>query len=89
MSKSLKLVPHFTKKVAQIITKNESQKIAVNFTNLIKGLTIKDEQSPTIKVIIQGQEILGSIVYGGSGVNVVKKITCDRLGITKWEACPF
>ena len=26
---------------------------------------------------------------GGSGVNVINKITCDRLGITKWEACPF
>ena len=26
---------------------------------------------------------------GGSGVNVINKTTCDRLGITKWEACPF
>ena len=48
-----------------------------------------DEQSPTIKVIIHGQEVASSIVDGGSSVNVIKKLTCDRLGITKWGACPF
>ena len=48
-----------------------------------------DEQNPSIKVIIHGQEIEGAIVDGGSGVNVINKTTCDRLGITKWEACPF
>ena len=48
-----------------------------------------DEQNPSIKVIIQGQEIEGAIVDGGSGVNVINKTTCDRLGITKWEAYPF
>ena len=32
-----------------------------------------EEQSPTIKVIIQGQEVLGSIVDGGSRVNVLLK----------------
>ena len=26
---------------------------------------------------------------GGSGVNFINKMECDRLGITKWEACPF
>ena len=48
-----------------------------------------DEKSPTIKVVIQGQEVAGAIVDGGSGVNVINKITCDRLGIKKWDACPF
>ena len=48
-----------------------------------------DEQIPTIKVIIQGQEVSGSIVDGGLGVNLINKTTYDRLGITKWEACPF
>ena len=48
-----------------------------------------DEQSPTIKVIIQGQEVVGAIVDGGSGVNVINKTTCDKLGIWKWDACPF
>ena len=31
----------------------------------------------------------GAIVDGGSGVNVINKTTCDRLGIRKWDACPF
>ena len=35
-----------------------------------------DKQSPTIKVIIHGQEVSGSIV------NVINKVTCDCLGIT-------
>ena len=48
-----------------------------------------DEQNPSIKVIINGKEIEVSIADGGSRVNVINKITCDRLGITKWEACPF
>ena len=48
-----------------------------------------DEQSPTIKVVIQGQEVAGAIVDGGSGVNVINKTTCDRLGIRKWDACPL
>ena len=48
-----------------------------------------DEQRLTIKVIIQGQEIPGSIVDGGSRVNVINKTTHARLGITKWQACPF
>mgnify|MGYP002776911508 CR=1 FL=1 len=47
-----------------------------------------DEHSPSIKVIFQGQEMLGSIVNRGSGVNVINKPTCDRLGI-KWETCRF
>ena len=31
----------------------------------------------------------GNIVDGGSRVNVIKKITCDRLDIIAWEAFPF
>ena len=48
-----------------------------------------DEQSPAIKVVIQGQEVAGAIVDGGSRVNVINKTTCETLGIKKWDACPF
>ena len=85
----LKLVPRFIEKVTHIMARNELENVSVNFTNPIKGPTIMDEQSPTITVIIQGQEVSGSIVDGGSRVNVINKTTCDRLGITKLEACPF
>ena len=57
--------------------------MAVNFTNPTEG-RIKGDHSPSIKVIIKGHEVPGSIIDGGSGVNVINKITCDRLGI-KWE----
>ena len=85
----LKLVPRFTEKFATIIAKNGSKKVSVNFTNPITESTIMDEQSPTIKVIIHGQEMSGSIVDGGSGGNVINTTTRDQLGITTWEACPF
>ena len=48
-----------------------------------------DEQSPSIKVIIRGQDVAGTIVDGGSRVNLINKITCDKLRITKLDACPF
>ena len=39
-------------------------------------------------MIFQGQEVSGSIVDGGSGINVINKLTYDRLGI-QWETYPF
>ena len=86
---SLKLVPRLMEKVASIITKQELEDVSVNFTNPVNGPTIMDEQSLIIKVIIHGQEVSGSIVDGGSGVNVINKTTSNRLGITTWNACPF
>ena len=60
LARLLKLVPRFTKKVAQIIAKNESKNLLVNFINLVKGPTIMDEQSPSINVIIWGQEVFNT-----------------------------
>ena len=48
-----------------------------------------DHHNPVIKVIVQGEEILECIIDGGSGVNVISKATCNRLGIANWEAHPF
>ena len=84
----LKLVPRFIEKVAQVIAKNTTEEVVVNFSNPSKGPTIMDEQSSSIKVIIQGQEVPGSIVDSDSSVNVSKKLICDRLGI-KCETYPF
>ena len=88
LSALLKLVPRFIEKVAQVIAKNTTEEVVVNFSNPSKGPTIMDEQSPSIKVIIQGQEVPGSIVDGGSRVNVINKLTCHRLDIN-WETYPF
>ena len=70
--------------MTQIIAKNKTEEVAVNFTNPTQGLEVMDEHSPSIKVIIKGQEVLGSIVDGGSRVNVINKLTYDKLDI-KWE----
>ena len=85
----LKLVPRFTEKVGTIIPQNGAETLSVNYSNPIMGPTVINEHSPSIKVMIRGQKVTCSIVDGGSGVNVINKRTCDRLGIAKWDACPF
>ena len=85
----LKLVPRFTEKVATLIAQKGSEQVSVHYSQPSNNPSIMDEQNPSIKVIIHGQEIENVIVDGGSGVNVINKTTCDKLGITKWEACPF
>mgnify|MGYP000341315175 FL=1 len=89
LARLLQLVPRFTEKVATLVTQKDTEQISVNYNQPSDGPTIMDEQSPTIKVVIQGQEVVGAIVDGGSGVNVINKTTCDRLGIRKWDACPL
>ena len=42
-----------------------------------------DHQNPTIKVLLQWEEISGCIVDSGSDVNVRSKATCTRVGITR------
>ena len=63
--------------------------IPTNFTESTTGPTMVDHHNPAIKVVLHGQEVIGCIIDGGSGVNVISKTTCSRLGITEWEACPF
>ena len=79
----------FTEKVDTIIAQNGADKVSVNYNNPVTRLMVMDEHSPPIKVAIHGQEVTGSIVDRGSRVNVIIKLTCDQLGITKWDACPF
>ena len=75
-------------KVAQIITYNKTEEVAVNFKNPTQGPTMMYEHSLSIKFIIKGQEVAGSIVDGGSGLNIINKQTCEQLKI-KWETCQF
>ena len=85
----LKLVPRFTEKVATLLVQKNAEQVSVNYSQPSNGLTIMDEQSPSIKVIIRGQEVDRTIVDRGLRNNVINKTTYDKLGITKWEACPF
>ena len=43
LTRLLKLVPQFIERAATIITRKESEKVWVNFTNPIKGPTIRNE----------------------------------------------
>ena len=63
--------------------------IPAHFTKPNLGPTFIEHRNPAIKVLVQGTEIKGCIVDGGSGVNVISKATCTNLGITSWENCPF
>jgi hypothetical protein len=42
-----------------------------------------------MEAIVSGQKIVGILIDGGSGVNVISMATCRQLGITKWEPCKF
>ena len=59
------------------------------FTNPSKALEVVDTNSPALTVIIKGNEVTGTIMDGGSDVNVISKKTFDTLGIWEWESCPF
>ena len=85
----LKLVQRFTEKVTTLMAQKEAEHVLVNCSQPSIGPTIMDEQSPSIKVIIRGQEVARTIVDGGSGVNVINNTTCDKLEFTKWDACSF
>mgnify|MGYP000512339142 CR=1 FL=1 len=63
--------------------------IPTNFTESTTGPTMVDHHIPAMKVVLQGQEVTGCIINGGSRVNVISKATCSHLDITKWEPCPF
>ena len=85
----LKLVPRFVEKVATLIAQKGIEEVSINYSHPSGGLTIMDEQNPSIKVIIHGHEIARTIINDGLGVNVINKTICDKLGITKWDGCPF
>ena len=59
------------------------------FSNPEEGPTVVDTSSLAITAIVKGKEIAGTIIDGGSGVNVISLQTCDNLGIREWEPCPF
>ena len=58
-------------------------------TKPTEGPNVVEENNPTITFIIKGKEVPDTIIYRGSGVNVISKRTYDRLGIQEWEPCPF
>ena len=89
MDKLLNLVPQFRQAMGTQTQGLDRVEILTNFIESSMGLAVIDHQNPAIKVVLQGEEIPGCIVNGGSGLNVINKGTCNRLGITEWEVCPL
>ena len=89
LGRIIKISAQIQDKVATIIAQNGAEKVSINYSNPITSPTVMDEQTLSIKVVIWGKDVTDTIVNDESGVNVINKITCDRLGFTKWDACPF
>ena len=89
MNKLLNFIRRFRQTMEARMWKTNLLIIPVNFTESATGTTMVNHHNPTIKVILQGEEIPGCIIDGGSGVNVISKAICNRMGLTDWEACPF
>ena len=89
MDKLLQLVPRFRRTVEDRITGRISRAVGTNFTSTSDGPTVVDHSNPAIQTILKGQKIVGCIIDGGSGVNVINSKICEQLGISEWEPCPF
>ena len=89
LGRLLQLVPRFTVGLKTTVTKPNLEPAPTFFSNPEEGPAVVDTSSPALTVIVKGKEIAGTIIDGGSGVNVISKRTCDTLGIRDWEPCPF
>ena len=88
MRKLLNLVPRFWQAMESRL-QMPHKVIPSLFTEPNHGPMVIDHQNPAIKVLVQGTKITGCVVDGSSDVNVISKATCNNLGITTWENCPF
>ena len=89
MDKLLNLVPQFRHAMATRMQGVDRFEILTNIDGSSVGSTMIDHQNLVIKVDLRREEISGCIIDGGSGMNLINKATCNRLGITEWEVCPF
>ena len=85
----MQLVPRFTEGLKTGITAVGTPPAPTFFSNPEEGPRVVDRNSPTITTIVKGRELSGTIIDGGSGVNLISLQTCDTLGIQDWEPCPF
>ena len=89
LGRLLQQLPRFTKGLKMALTPLKPVVALTYLTNPSQELAVKDENNPVVTIIINGKEVPGTIIDGGSGVNVNIKKTRDKLGIREWEPCPF
>ena len=80
LGRLLQLVP-FIDGLKSILAPPNPTPVLAFFSNPEEGPAIVDMSNPAIIVIVKGQEVPGTIVDGGLGVNVISQCTCDMLGI--------
>ena len=73
----LQLVPRFTDHLKSALAPQTSALASAFFSNSKEGPTVVDTNSLTITAIIKGREVPGTIIDGGSGVNVISQRPCD------------
>ena len=88
LHKLLHLLPRF-KEIVHSLTTQDLAQPSVKLTALALGRPLMDSQNPAVQLLIRGHEVLGCIIDGGSGVNVISEATCTKICITQWEPCPF
>ena len=89
LPKFLQLMPWFKDTLASLASDTKSTSPPVNLGEPGTGPPLMDYQNPAVKIIIKGRDLHGCIIDGGSRVNVIREATCQDLGLTQWEPCPF
>ena len=82
-------MPRFRDTLATLTSNTKSTTLPVNLTEPGTGPSVMDSHNPAVKIIIKGHDLHGCIIDGGSGVNAISETTCQNLGLTQWEPCPF
>jgi hypothetical protein len=85
----LRLVLRFREGICRTLegTKTTTSAAAVQLTEV--DHRVMDYEYPSMEAIVGGQRIVGILIDGGSGVNVITMATCRQLEITTWEPCKF
>ena len=81
LGRLLQLVPRFTEGLKTGMTAGETPPAPTFFSNPEEGPAVVDTNSPAITTIVKGKELPGTVIDGGSGVNVISLRTC-----TPWES---
>ena len=76
----LQLAPRFSEGLKSALTSQSLELAPTFFSNPEEGPEIVDISRLAITVIIKGREITGTIVDGGSRVNVISQRTCSENG---------
>ena len=74
-------VPRFNERLSRSF--KATRTVVTNITIPDISTNVINLHCPKVDMIIQGHKITGSLIDGGSRVNVITTDTCERLGITR------